>query len=173
MVVVFTAAVFCLSVASGVEPNKTETANKCIALLEHLQNAVAREGLISKNEGCNDISTADLGLLVIEYMLGNLLLKLPFSHSNPAGRRSTIDRADALFNEYLGRCHRCYELVHFQRSSNNPPSSFVFDPPLPNILYLCAAALISVGVLSPSVYAEFEDEVEGRCNYSPAEVRRR
>eukprot|EP01084_Bolivina_argentea_P200001 342081_1 len=123
-------------VVSGVELNKTETANKCVALLEHLQNAVAREGLISKNEGCNDMSTADLGLLVIEYLFGNLLLKLPFSHSNPAGRRATIDRADALFNEYLGRCH-------------------------------------SVGVLSPSVYAEFEDEVEGRCNYSPAEVRRR
>ncbi len=61
------------------------------------------------------MSTADLGLLVIEYLFGNLLLKLPFSHSNPAGRRATIDRADALFNEYLGRCHRCYELIHFQR----------------------------------------------------------
>ncbi len=31
----------------------------------------------------------------------------------------------------------------------------------------------SAGALSPSVYNEFEDEVQGRCNYSPAEVRRR
>eukprot|EP00579_Thalassiosira_antarctica_P004820 CAMPEP_0201884658 /NCGR_PEP_ID=MMETSP0902-20130614/17480_1 /ASSEMBLY_ACC=CAM_ASM_000551 /TAXON_ID=420261 /ORGANISM="Thalassiosira antarctica, Strain CCMP982" /LENGTH=447 /DNA_ID=CAMNT_0048413655 /DNA_START=53 /DNA_END=1393 /DNA_ORIENTATION=- len=50
---------------------------KAITLLANLQTQISRNGLLSKNEALDDVSTSSLELLGVEYQLGRAYLTLP------------------------------------------------------------------------------------------------
>jgi hypothetical protein len=49
-----------------------------------------------------EIATSDLCLLSVEFYLGSLLLRSPFT--SPSSRLAALDRAEALLSHYITRC---------------------------------------------------------------------
>ena len=86
---------------------------KAINILIKMQTQISRSGLISKNEGLDDVSTASLELLGVEYQLGRAFLMLP-THSIPTNNGNTSNAGPSSTSSLLRKQNvtRAIEYFH-------------------------------------------------------------
>lgn len=78
--------------------------SECLVLLTALQKRVAAEAIFSPNEEIDDINTEDMPLLLIDFWIGTLHMRAPFT--TPGARVHSLDRAENILSQFMNVCDR-------------------------------------------------------------------